>query len=398
MNYVIIGNGVAGTTAATNIREHDPEGKITIISDEKYPFYSRIKLIDFLAGKANESDLMVKKEQWYDENKIELVLDDKAVEVDKNSKEIIAHSGRKFAYDKLLLATGANSFVPPIPGADRLGVFTLRRLKDALAIKSYLPDKGKKVIIIGGGVLGLEVGNALQSVGHNITVIEALPRLLPRQMDPQGSEILQKQFEAMDFVFHIGKMTKEITGDEEVSGVELDDGTKIDCDMIIISAGIRAEVTLAEELGLTVDRGVVVKDDLTTDDPDIFCAGDLVNHRGKSYGIWPAAEAQGKIAGINMASRGVEYDGTVPSNILKVAGVDLVSIGEIDAEDNYEAIVRMDTENFIYKKLVLHDQKIIGAILYGDKSNWLKIKNSIESGRNITDLKDKLIRWELEEL
>ena len=202
----------------------------------------------------------------------------------------------------------------------------------------------------------------------------------------------------MGFTFHIGKMTKEISGDEKVSGVILDDGTEIKTDLIIISAGIRPKLKLVDQLGLKIDKGVIVDDFLATEVPDIFCAGDLINHRGKSYGIWPASEKQGEIAGKNMAGEKVEYQGTIMSNILKVAGIDLVSIGNIDADGTHEAILMKDPEKFIYIKLVLENNKIIGAILYGDKSNWIKLQKAIEEGKDISDIKEKLACWELDVL
>jgi nitrite reductase (NADH) large subunit len=398
LNYVIIGNGVAGTTAAGKIREHDSEGQITIISDEEIPFYSRIRLINYLARTAELDGLIIKKMEWYSEHKINLLLNDRAVKIDKAEKKITTTYGKKITYDKLLLATGSNSFVPPIPGADKKGVFTLRRIRDAVAIINYLEDSSKNVVIIGGGLIGLEAGNALRVTGNSITVIEVLPRLLPRQMDPKGSEVLQRQLENLGFSFHIGRMVKEITGDDRVSGVLLDDKTKIECDMILISAGVRSELTLVNQLKLDVDKGVVVDDSLGVKEPDIYCAGDLINHRGRLYGIWPASEKQGEIAGINMASGAVSYQGTTPSNTLKVTGVDLVSIGEIDVKAKFEAIVKKDMANFQYKKLVINNNKIIGAILYGDKRNWKSIQKAIESEKDIGSIKEQLQSWELEAL
>ena len=342
--------------------------------------------------------MIIKTDQWYVENNIDLILNDAAVEIDIDLKSVKTQSAKSIPYDKLLLATGANSYVPPIPGSDKEGVFTLRRFKDAYAIKNYCKEGTKRVVVIGGGVLGLEAGNALLKHGHEITVIETLPRLLPRQMDPEGSEILQSQLESLGLSFHIGRMTKEITGSEIANGLKLDDGTELKCDVIIISAGIRPELTLANQLGLSIDKGVVVNDDLSTSIPDIYCAGDLINHNGKLYGIWPAAEMQGKIAGLNMIGNKTNYEGTVMSNVLKVVGIDLVSIGEIDADGKYENVVSKDRDKSIYKKLVLQDNRIIGAILYGDKKNWLKLKKAIDSKKDVGPFKNKLKQWDFVEL
>lgn len=395
MNYVIIGNGVAGTTAAEQIRQADSNGKITIISDEEYPFYSRIRLIEFLAGTLEVNDIIMKKDNWYSENKIEIILNDPVIKIDQKSKNVMTQSKQNISYDKLLIASGANAFVPPIPGSDKNGVFSLRRIKDAIAIKNHCLGGKKNIVIIGGGVLGLETGFALQKHGHNLIIIEALPRLLPRQMDPEGSEILKFQMESFSFSMFIGRMTKEITGTYQVDGILLDDGTKIDCDVVIISAGIRADLTLANQLGLTVDKGIVVNDNLTTDDPAIFSAGDGIIHNHRLYGIWPASEAQGRIAGINMAGGNEIYKGTTISNVLKVVGIDLVSIGEIDADNKFESNVKKDTKNFLYKKLIFKDDIIIGAILFGDKKNWLKIKRAIENKINIKNIKEQLLKWDL---
>ncbi len=394
---MIIGNGVAGTTAAEQIRKMDTDGRITIISDEEYPYYSRIRLIDYLAGKIDQDELILKKIEWYDDNKIDLLLNDAVVKIEKDGEVVITQTGKRITYDKILLATGANAFIPPISGVDKQGVFTLRRLRDAIAIKKYCNGGGKRVVILGGGVLGLEVGNALRIAGNEIFIIEALLRLLPRQMDLEGSKILQSQLTSMGLGFYIGHMTKEIKGTDSVTGVLLDDGTEINCDLIIICAGIRPELILAKQLEVKIERGVVVDDDLCPNLPGIYCAGDLICHRGKQYGIWPASEKQGEVAGINMAKGKAIYRGTVPSNTLKIAGIDLVSIGEIDAEGKYESIVIKDYEKYIYHKLVLEDNKIIGAILYGDKKGWLKIKRAIEEKKDISKIKEDLTQWNFTE-
>jgi nitrite reductase (NADH) large subunit len=398
MRYVIIGNGVAGTTAAENIRKLDGSGSITIISDEEYPFYSRIRLIELLGETAGIDNIILKNKEWYEKNKIDLILNDPVVDVNKNLKELTTRSGKTICYDKLLLASGSNSFVPPILGADKTGVFTLRRYKDAMAILDYIDGGPKNVIIVGGGVLGLEIGNSLNKTGHRITIIEAMERLLPRQMDTDGASILQSQLENFGFTFHIGLMTQEIVGESQVTGVKLNDGTEILCDVLIISAGVRPVLDLATNMDLSIDKGIVVNDDLSTNVPDIYAAGDGIIHNSRLYGIWPASEAQGAVAGINMAGGEEKYTGTTMSNVLKVVGIDLASIGEIDNENRCEQFVMKDSENFIYKKIVLDSDRIIGAIFYGDNKNWLKVKNAIESGKDIAAYKKNLKKWDLSDL
>jgi len=397
MKYIIIGNGVAGTTAAINIRKIDHEGEITILSDEAYPFYSRIRLMEYISGDADESGLVIYKDAWYENNNIKLLLKTPVSEIDKNKKEVITHSGHILKYDRLLIAAGGLSFVPPIPGSDKKGVFTLRTLKDAIEIKKY-SEQSKRVVLIGGGVLGLEVGNSLRKTGHSVFVVEFFPRLLPRQMDKEGADILKTQMEKMGFAFFLGAKTREITGDEKVKSVILDDGTIIDCDMVIVSAGVKPNAELADKLGIKCNKGIPVNDRLETEINDIYAAGDIAEHRGICYGIWPAAEEQGKIAGINMAGGSAIYTGTLPSNILKIAGINLISAGDIDPDKNLESIVQKDSKSFIYKKLVIKDNSIAGCIFYGNIDNWKKIKKAMDEKKDISRIKTDFEKWNLEAL
>lgn len=397
MKYIIIGNGVAGTTAAANIRKIDSEGEISILSDEGYPFYSRIRLIDFLCGETDKKGLLLHKDAWYEKNNIKLLLNTPVLDIDKDQKEVIIPSDHRLKYDKLLIATGGISLIPPIPGSDKHGVFTLRTLKDALDIKNYA-KKAKKPLIIGGGVLGLEVGNSLRKTGLQITVVEFFPRLLPRQMDREGAEILKAQMEKMGFIFFLNAKTREILGDSHVKGIVLEDGTMLDCDMVIISAGIKPNTALAEKIGLKINKGLPVNDRMETEFRDIYAAGDLIEHKGIIYGIWPAAEEQGKIAGVNMADGNATYSGTTPSNVLKVADIDLIAAGDIDVEGTLESIIQKDRENCIYKKLILKDNSITGCILYGNIDGWKKIKKAIDEKKDISQMRKSLEAWELEKL
>ncbi len=411
MKYVIIGNGVAGTTAAANIRKLDSSGGITILTDEAFPFYSRIRLIDFLAGGVDEKGLVIHKDDWYRKNNIKLLLSTPVSEIDSNRKQIQTSAGERMGYDRLLLATGGNSFVPPIPGSDRKGVFTLRTLKDANEIINYSDDI-KNVLLIGGGVLGLEAGNSLRKTGRKVSVAEFFPRLLPRQMDIEGAEILKAQMENMGFTFFLGAKSKEITGDDRAKCLMLEDGTGIECDLIIISAGIRPNDKLGRKLGLKINKGLLVNDRMETEMKDIYAAGDLIEHRGVFYGIWPASRKQGEIAGINMAGRydssgsirteiprgNTIYEGTTQSNVLKVAGIDLASAGDIDTEGKYESVIKKDKDRYIYKKLVIRDNTLSGCILYGDTSEYGKILRAIDMKRNIAEIRKDLEKWDLSRL
>lgn len=398
MKYVVIGNGIAGITAASTIRKYDRNGTITILSDEGFPFYSRIRLIDFLSGGIDEKALILKDINWYFDQKIELMLNTVVTGININTKELTISGHRTIPYDRLLLATGGIAFLPPIPGIDKNGVFVLRTVKDAQAINAHVEAGKRRVILIGGGVLGLEAGYNLIKHGCDVTVVEFFPRLLPRQMDPDGAAILQSQMEKLGFRFHLGVTTKEIRGGQNATGIILDNATVIDSDIVLISAGVRPRAGLAQKLGMKIEKGVVVNDRMETDIPDIFAAGDLIQHKGIFYGLWASSEKQGEIAGINMSGGTATYKGTTISNILKVAGVDLAAAGEIDADGNYESIVISDREHFIYKKLVIDRNRMIGAILYGDISHMRKIFNAIEGKKDISRIKSQLHEWNVQDL
>jgi nitrite reductase (NADH) large subunit len=395
MKHVIIGNGVAGTTAALSIRKTDPDAVIEMITDEPHPFYSRIRLPEFLSGETDENSLIIRKSEWYERNRITLSLSTRAIAIDPAKREVMTSTNTILSYDRLLVATGAGCFVPPLPGSDKKGVFTLRSMDDAKAIREYAKASGGRVLLIGGGVLGLEAGYGMIKSGCTVTVVEVFPRLLPRQMDQTGAAILQRRMEAMGFTFHLGAKVKEIIGRDKGEALLLEDSSRVACDMIIISAGIRFNLDLVKKLGMTIDRGLVVNDRMETGVPGIYAAGDLIQHNGICYGIWPAAERQGEVAGLNMAGSNAEYHGTTPSNTLKVAGIDLFSAGDIDADGKKEALVFRDQDKAIYKKLVFGNDLIIGAILLNDIRDRIKIMKAIEEKKDIHAIRKRLENWDL---
>lgn len=390
MKHVIIGNGVAGTTAAWHIRKTDPSASISIITEEPYPFYSRIRLPQLLAGETDEPGLVIRKPDWYADNRIDLFLTTKVSAVDTVQKKVTSSAHQEFPYDRLLIATGAHCFIPPVSGSGKKGIFTLRNISDARAIKDYLQDTAKRVLLIGGGVLGIEAGFGLMKAGCSITVVEVFPRLIPRQLDPAGAAILQSRLETMGFIFHLHATAKEIQGADKAQSVLLSDDRRIDCDMIIVSAGIRYNLDLPKTLSMTIDRGLVVNDRMETGVPDIYAAGDLIQHNGLCYGIWPAAEKQGEVAGINMAGGFAEYHGTTMSNTLSVAGIDIFSAGDIDADGLKQSIVLSDKDRHIYRKLIIDGDVITGAILLGDMRDRLKVMKALDARKNIAAIRQEL--------
>jgi nitrite reductase (NADH) large subunit len=387
--YLIIGNGVAGNAAAENIRKHDPEGKIAVFSLESRPFYYVPALPEYLAGEKAADQITLHPQSWYDQRHIDLYLDTRVTQIDADQKFVETDQGQRFPYDKLLLATGGNSFVPPIKGADSAGVFTLRTLADADRIKAAAAG-AQTVVLIGGGLLGLEAGNGLRKLGLKVIVVEFFPRLLPRQMDAAGAAILARQLEDMGFTFYLGAKTQEIATGPDGLTVNLESGEKLNGGMVLISAGVRPDLSLAQALGLDIDKGVKVDDTMKTSRDGIYAAGDLIEHRGRFYGIWPAAMEQGKVAGAAMAGAAAQYEGTLPSNALKVAGIDLMAAGDIDADGKLTAIVHQNEAHKTYRKLVIQNNVLVGAILLGDIRGSAEIQTAITKKTDLSRLQGEL--------
>jgi len=387
-NYLIIGNGAAGTTAAENIRKKDNEGNIAMITDEDTPFYYRVRLNEYISGEISEQDLMAKKDQWYSDHDIDLRLGTRIVGTEPGERVVVTEDARRISYDSLLIATGSHSFIPPIKGSEMKGVFALRSIQDARYIADYSKDI-EEVVLIGGGLLGLEAGNALRKLGKRVMVVEFFPRLLPRQLDVDGAKRLQGIMEQMGFSFRLGAKTQEISGDDQVRTVLLEGGESLPAEMVIISAGVRPNLELAEPLGLDHDKGIRVDEHLRTNQPHIYAAGDVAEFKGMPYGIWPAAMDQGKIAGANMAGEEMVYKGTTMANTLKVVGVDLASAGNIDAENQFES--RLFTDEEVYKKIVLENDQLIGCIMLGDTKGFNKITRVMSEKKDVSEIKDKLL-------
>jgi nitrite reductase (NADH) large subunit len=391
MRYLIIGNGVSGITSAELIRERDIESEITVITEEKYPYYARPQLIEFLAGNIKKEEIFFYTDEWYKSKKINVILEERVLRIDIAKKEVETDKG-KYNYDKLLVASGAKPQIPPLENVNVEGVFTLRNLDDALNILSYIEGK-ETVILLGCGLLGLETGRALYQRGLKIIGLEFFPRLLPRQLDDEGSKVLQNIIQSkFGFSFYLGvKAKKVLKNNEKFVGIELEDGRIIHGDLLIISAGIIPKVEFAKNSGINVNKGIVVNDYMETNVEGIFAVGDCVEHQGRIYGIIPACLDQAKVAVENIMGGKVEYKGTIPLNSLKVTGVDLTSIGEINPEgEGYEVKVYKDKEGF-YRKLVFKDNKLVGAILLGDKRKYVnKIVGLIKRQETIED-KEKLL-------
>ena len=390
MRYFIIGNGVAGARAAVKIREADPKGEIHIFTEEAYPFYYRVRFPEFVAEELTIQNLTIHTKEWYQSKGISIHLEEPITEVNAQKKEVTGQKGKTYGYDSLLMATGGSAFIPPIKGTEKRGVFTLRTMQDAIRVKEFL-ERVKEAILIGGGLVGLETGGALLRRGIKVAVIEHNPRILPRQMDPEGAQILQTKMESIGFSFFLNGQSEEILGKETVEGLRLKDGRTVEGQMVIVSAGVKPNIKLALTMGVVTRNGILVNDRLETKVEGVFAAGDVAEHRGRCYGIWPASQRQGEAAGVNMAGGNTLYEGTVVSNTLKIVGIDLASSGEIDPEGKLECVVRQDRESGVYRKVAFKEDKIVGCILLGNVKGNSEILSAIERRVNMKDLKSLIL-------
>ena len=384
--YVIVGNGVAGNAAAEVIRKLDPASEIRMFSKESHIYYYRPALPEYLAGEKEIRKFTLHDDAWYEKNDIQINLSTAITTIRPAEKTVSAADGRTYPYDRLLLATGSHAVVPDVKGKEVEGVFTLHTVADADAMLKRAAT-AKSLVVIGGGILGIEAGNGLRKRGLQVAVVGRNKRLLPKQMDPPGAVFLQRRLEEMGFTFYLGVTPREIARMNGRLAVRLEDGTALETDMVLLSAGAAPDLTLARQIGLKIGKAVQVDDRLRTSLDDIYAAGDLVEHRGVYYGIWPPAMAQGRAAGANMAGKETIYEGTLQSHRLKVAGIDLVSMGDIDAEGDDECVVTADEEKCIYRKLVIENHAVAGAILLGDLRGEKEIQAAIEGHKDISSVK-----------
>ena len=354
MNIVIAGFGVAGVTAAETARRLDPKAYITIFSREKDLFYHRTRLPEVVGGELAPERLIAHPQSWYDERGLELRLGESLAELNLQEKIVRSSTGSRQTYDRLLLAVGAEANRPALPGDGLDGLYVVRGLHDAWTLSLAAQGK-KRAAVIGGGLLGLELGAALAGRGLEVTVLEIGDRVLPRQTTPQSAELLRRKLAARGLTIELKAETAGFEGTGRLERVLLKDGRDLPADLALISAGVTPNLTLALSLGLAKDRAIMVDEYLATSAPDLYAAGDCAQFPGAAGGLWTTARAQGLIAGANLVARSPEerrkFVPVPPSNTLKVAGIDLVAAGDLDPEGRRQGIEATDGD--AYRKVVL---------------------------------------------
>ena len=389
---VVVGNGMAGCRAVEEILEREAERfEIVIFGAEPRVNYNRIMLSPVLAGEKTFDEIVINSAEWYDENEITLVSGDPVCTIDREKKIVVAESGRTEQYDKLLIATGSDPFIIPVPGHEFTGVVTFRDLDDVERMLTAA-ENGGDAVVIGGGLLGLEAAHGLTLRGMNVTVIHLMPTLMERQLDEAAGYLLRQELENRGQTILTSANTKNILGvDGQVVAVELEDGTRIKADIVVMAVGIRPATSLAKSAGLDCERGILVDDHMVTSDPDIQAVGECVEHRGLCYGLVAPLWEMCRSVADYVTDQPSGYQGSVTSTKLKVSGIDLFSAGDFSGGEDCEDIVMRDAARGVYKRVVLQDDRIIGAVLYGDTADGNWYFDLLRNEQDVSDIREALI-------
>ncbi|MDJ0832436.1 MAG: nitrite reductase large subunit NirB [Gammaproteobacteria bacterium] len=389
---ILIGNGMAGVRTLEELLKLTPDlYDITVYGSEPYPNYNRIMLSPVLAGDKTVDEIVLNDLDWYKDNGIELISGDPVIEIDRNKREIKTQSGAINSYDRLLIATGSNPFMIPIPGADKQGVIGFRDIHDVETMLGAAKDY-QNAVVIGGGLLGLEAANGLQKNGMNVTVVHLLDSLMERQLDKPAATLLQQSLIDKGLQFKMQAQTSAILGEQRVEAVEFADGSRIEADLVVMAVGIRPNIELAQSAGIHCERGILVNDTMQTFDPRVYAVGECVQHRGSCYGLVAPLFEQAKVCANHLANYGIaRYQGSVTSTKLKVTGIDLFSAGDFNEADGDETLVFQDPAQGVYKKLVLTDNRIKGAVLYGDTLDGSWYFQLMREGTSIADFRQSIL-------
>ena len=390
-HLVVIGNGMAGCRAVEELIARDPTRyRVTIFGAEPHVNYNRIMLSPVLAGEKTFEQIVINDHAWYASNTIELVTSDPVQAIDRAAKTVTARSGLSVSYDRLLIATGSDPFIIPVPGKDLPGVISFRDMADVDHMLEAA-GKGGAAVVIGGGLLGLEAAHGLTLRGMKVTVIHLMPTLMERQLDEAAGWLLKSALEARGQVILTEANTAEIVGETHVEGVLLKDGTLIPASLVVMAVGIRPSVALARDAGLEIGRGIKVDDHMVTSDPSILAVGECVEHDGNVYGLVAPLWDMCRALADGLVGQHSGYRGSVTSTKLKVAGLDVFSAGDFSGGAGAEDIVLRDASRGIYKRVVVKDDRIVGAVLYGDTTDGGWYFDLLKRAEDIAPIRDMLI-------
>lgn len=387
---VIIGKGMAATRLVDELGQRAlGRHAVAVIGAEPRLAYNRVLLSPLLAGEIDERDIELKPAAWWRARGVSTFYGRAASAIDRAAKTVTLEDGLTLSYGKLVLATGSKPLKPPFPGGELEGVLTFRDTADVEAMRAYA-ERGARIVVIGGGLLGLEAAAGLARAGGKVTLLHLVDRLMERQLDAEGAAILSDAMAARGVTVRLNSATKGFLGGGKVEGVELQDGTVIPADVVVLAIGVRPNVDLAKAAGLGVDRGILVDDGLATDDSDIFAIGECAQHRGQVYGLVEPAYEQARVLAARLAGHEAAYAGSLLATNLKVSGVGVFSAGEFEAGEGAETILLRDPAAGLYRKFVLREGRLAGCILVGDTQGALFYLDLIRSGQDITSLRADL--------
>lgn len=377
--YVIIGNGTAGFHAAQAIRERDKTGAVLMISDEPYAAYNRPMLTKSIADGADADKIAIEPDAWYKENQVYQILGNRAESVDTEAGEVHLAGGETIHFTRLIYAAGSECFIPPIEGSGKKEVVAIRKINDVKKLRGLM-ENAEHAVVIGGGVLGLEAAWEVKKAGIRVNVLEAAPVLMGRQLDEDSADFLRRIAEKNDIRIRTGAAVTAIEGDGKVTGARLADGECIPADLVIISAGVRANIALAKTMGLETERAVKVNSRMETSAPHIYACGDCAEYEGVNYAVWPEATEQGKIAGANAAGEALEYRQITAALTFNGMNTSLFAAGDTGKGQGVSYKIREERseEKGYLKKYFYREEMLVGAILIGDISEMGKVTEALE--------------------
>ncbi len=403
---VVIGNGMAGVRTVEELLKISPDQyRITVIGEEPHPNYNRIMLSPLLAGEKSFDEIVINTPEWYQKNGIELITGTAATAIHRARRRVELADGSEIPYDRLLLATGSRPFILPIPGNDLDGVIGFRTVEDVESMVDA-SSRYRHAVVIGGGLLGLEAASGLQKRGMKVTIVHRSDVVMDNQLDRNASDLLKKKLEEDGLTFLLNAETEAILGhpisdhsengdaipNGRVRAVRFRNGLEIPADLVVMAVGIRPSIKLAEDSGIHCNRGIVVSDTMQSYDPKIYAVGECVEHRSTTYGLVAPLFEQAKVVANHLADYGIGiYGGSVTSTKLKVTGVDLFSAGSFREQENDDVLLFQDPGRGIYKKLVLSNNRIKGAVLYGDTIDGAKYFQMMRDATDITEIRDTLL-------
>jgi nitrite reductase (NADH) large subunit len=393
-HLVVIGNGMAGMRTVEELLKlpNGPRYRITVFGAEPHVNYNRIMLSSVLAGDKDVEDIIINSREWYQDNDITLITNDAVVEINRGDRTVTAASGTTVHYDRLLIATGSKPLAPPIPGLSLPGVCAFRDIADVDKMLAAARTH-KRAVVIGGGLLGLEAAWGLKQRGMSVALVHLMPTLMERQLDAAAGQMLQRELDRRGIAFFTDGQTEEITGSERAEGVQLADGRFVPADLVVLAIGIRPNIDLAKKAQLEVNRGVVVTDDMRTSDPQIFAVGECTEHRGNVFGLVAPIWDQAKVCAARLAGdEEALFTSRALATSLKITGVDVFSAGALMAADaGDDEITLRDDARGLYKKVVLRDGKLVGAVLYGDVADGQWYLQLMRDKQDVTPLRDRLV-------